>query len=120
MTMQCPKCNSDDVTRSRRKFWERGALLAVRAQVFRCRDCHHRFWNGVEWGVVILGSLAAAVTAIVFVVIVMSRQSRNDINVTRDVPRTVRRYRVPRGLPMGLPTRAPGNPESSQGDAVKP
>lgn len=38
---------------------ERIFLFALRAQVYRCRDCKKRFWVGVEWGKVILVTLSA-------------------------------------------------------------
>src|SRR5580704_13311054 len=73
-TIECPKCQSTDVTRSRRRFWERVVLYFLRAQVYRCRDCKKRYWVGIEWGKVILGTLTAVVvTGVIATIVVVHR-----------------------------------------------
>jgi hypothetical protein len=100
--MECPHCHSDDVTRSRRRFMDRLFLPFLRGEVYRCRDCHKRYWVGVQWGVVILGFLTATVTAGVILAMVVSHQRRDD-EVTAAPPR-VRRVRPVRpAFPRGLP-----------------
>jgi hypothetical protein len=83
-------------------LWERVVLYALGAQVFRCRDCKKRFWVGVEWGRVILGTLAGLVLAGVIVTMVVARQNQRQLakappNVK--VRKTRRRLPMPRGLP---------------------
>jgi len=99
--MECPKCHSDDVTRSRRKFGERLILPVMRAQAYRCRDCKHRFWVGVQWRLVILGFLSAAIAAGFALAITFAHESREQEVAQRTTPRKVRRIRTP--LPRGLP-----------------
>lgn len=101
-TMVCPKCQSSDVTRSRRKFWERIVLYFLRAQVYRCRDCRKRYWIGVEWGNVILGTLTAVVvTGVIATIVVVHRNQAQLAPAQPKIP-VRRRQRLP-PLPKGLP-----------------
>ncbi|HWF08021.1 MAG TPA: hypothetical protein VG297_06130 [Bryobacteraceae bacterium] len=105
--MQCPYCQSDDITRSRRKLWERFVLAALRAQVYRCRDCRKRHWVGVEWGAVILGSLVVVVAVgIVGAVIVAHRNQKVIEAAPRVIAPRPRRIRPLQPLPPGLPPHA--------------
>jgi hypothetical protein len=102
--MECPKCHSDDVTRSRRKLAERLFLPILRAQVYRCRDCKNRFWVGVQWRFVILGFLSAAIAAGFAVTIMFVHESRQRQAAEADAPTQVQSYRAPRPrIPRGLP-----------------
>jgi hypothetical protein len=102
LTLQCPKCQSDDVTRSRRKFWERFVLYCLNAQVFRCRDCKKRFWVGVEWGRVILGTMTAVViTGVIATMVFVLRHKEPPAPVQTAAPARQRRRLPP--LPKGLP-----------------
>ncbi len=101
--LECPKCHSDDVKRSRRKFWERFVLPLVGAQVHRCRDCKHRFWVGTQWKRLVLASIAIVFGAgigLTVVLLIQTRQQPPDLPV-RPVPQ-VRTRRAP-PLPPGLP-----------------
>jgi hypothetical protein len=102
--MQCPKCLSDDVIRSRRRFHERFILPVLRANVYRCRDCKRRFWVGVQWGGIILGVLVVAVTSAVITAMVVVR-NRQELRPREYTPAPVvgRRTRTGRPLPKGLP-----------------
>jgi hypothetical protein len=107
--MQCPYCQSDDVKRSRRKFWERFVLPLLRAQVYRCRDCKKRHWVGVEWGAVILASLLLVVAGgvVAAVIVVHSNQQADDAPPVVKAPRP-RRIRPLQPLPSGLPPASSG------------
>lgn len=41
--VQCPNCNSDRVSPSRRNRWEKLSSSFTRAVYFRCKNCRHRF-----------------------------------------------------------------------------
>jgi len=111
--MQCPRCQSDDLTRSRRKLWERFVLPVLRGQPQRCRDCKHRFWVGVEWGRVVLGALTAMIVATVVVAMVVIRRHQDQLKADVPVPR-VRRRQI-RPLPPGLPPLSSvHSPDSAQ------
>jgi hypothetical protein len=100
--MQCPKCQSNDIQRSRRRLLDHALLPLVRAQVYRCRDCKKRFWAGVQWGPVILGSLTFAVVAVVAVVMVAAHHSQGQKSPAPE-PTPVLRSRPVRPMPRGLP-----------------
>jgi hypothetical protein len=76
--MECPKCHSDDLTKSRRRFADTIFLPLLRAEVFRCRDCHKRFWVCVQWGPVVLVSTMAVLTTFLIVVVMFAHQRRAD------------------------------------------
>ncbi|HUX67029.1 MAG TPA: hypothetical protein VMV31_06045 [Terriglobales bacterium] len=40
MTLGCPRCNSQDIRRVRRTWWDH---LLRRRRVYRCDGCQHRF-----------------------------------------------------------------------------
>jgi hypothetical protein len=102
--IECPKCHSDDITRSRRKLGERLILPIIRAQVYRCRDCKNRFWVGVQWRFVILGFLSVAMAAGFALAIVFAHESRQAEAAAAAVPNNTRRYRIPPPvMPKGLP-----------------
>lgn len=103
--MECPKCHSDDVKRSRRKIAERVILPIMRAQAFRCQDCKHRFWVGVQWRFVILGFLSVAMAAGFALAITFAHESREQQAAEAAAPKQqAPRYRPPRtGMPKGLP-----------------
>lgn len=111
----CPHCQSDDVKRSRRKFWERFVLAALRAQVYRCRDCRKRHWVGVEWGAVILGCLVFVVAGgVVTAAIVVHRNqvaaAQNPPPVRAPRPRRIRPLEpLPSTLPPLSKVPAPKN-----------
>jgi|GEM_PF-3241836 len=119
--MKCPRCQSDDVTRSRRRLVDRLVQPIVRGRILRCRDCHKRFWVGVEWGAVILGALTAAVTVVVItaMVIVAARQSHRE--TPAPVPVQARRYRIPRPIrPANLPPLSSVPTPNAQGTESTP
>ena len=102
--LDCPRCHSSDLKRSRRTFTERLLLPMLRGRVFRCRDCKKRFWVDVQWSVVILGALSLAVLAGVVTAVILMHQMRvQEANAAAKAVQ-LRRYRVrPRPLPRGLP-----------------
>jgi ribosomal protein L37AE/L43A len=103
LTLQCPKCKSNDISRSRRKLWERVVLFVLKAQVYRCRDCRRRFWVGVEWGGVILGTLTVVVVAGVALTMVAVHQNQEKAAAAATaLPKARKRRRLP-PLPKGLP-----------------
>lgn len=102
--MECPHCHSSDVKRSRRKLAERFLLPVFRARAVRCVDCRTRFWAGVEWGSVILACLSLTVTASLVGVVVFAHEKMSD-NVAA-APVTMKRHRVRRPMPRGLPPLA--------------
>jgi hypothetical protein len=100
--LECPKCHSDDVARSRRKFVERLFLPVVRAQTYRCRDCKHRFWVNVKWRPVILGVIMLIVGSGFVAAILAAHEASQAAETT--APKPERRYRARRSrLPRGLP-----------------
>ena len=101
--LECPKCHSDDVKRSRRKFWERFVLPLVAAHVHRCRDCKHRFWVGAQWKRVVLASVAVAFAGGVALTVVLVIQTRNQPPAPVYRPRPLVRRRGLRPPPRGLP-----------------
>jgi len=83
-------------------MWERFALFALRGQVFRCCDCKKRFWLGVNWVPLVLGSLAALLVVGVFSAMIVAHNSR----VAAATAAPLRRYpkaKSIRPLPGGLP-----------------
>ena len=82
--MKCSRCQSNNVSRNGRTFWER----CVRARSYRCRDCKHRFRvGGFEWGGIILGSLAVVVAASL-VAAVMFVNNRPKQETPADAPKS--------------------------------
>jgi hypothetical protein len=104
--LKCPKCHSDDVKRSRRKFWERFVLPLLAAHVHRCRDCKHRFWVGTQWYRLVLASIALFFVGGIAVTMVLVKQAR-------DQPATAPALR-PRARRRRLPPPPPGLPPLSQ------
>jgi hypothetical protein len=103
LTLECPKCKSNDIARSRRKFWERFVLFVLKAQVYRCRDCRKRFWVGVEWGGVILGTLTVVVVAgVALTMVAVHRSQQQAAAAAVPLPKARKRRRLP-PLPKGLP-----------------
>src|ERR1700743_756067 len=84
--MQCPRCQSDDIARSRRTLLDRLVLPLIRGKVFRCRDCHKRFWVGVEWSSLILGTLTLVVTAAIVLGLVVVSSARRQHHVVERSP----------------------------------
>jgi hypothetical protein len=83
---------------------ERLILPVMRAQVYRCRDCKHRFWIGVQWRFVILGFLSVAMAAGFTMAVIFAHQSREAEAAAAAAPKKTRRYRTPRpAMPKGLP-----------------
>lgn len=102
--MECPKCHSDDITRSRRKLGERLILPIMRAQVYRCRDCKYRFWVGVQWRFVILGFLSVTMAAGFALAVMFAYQTRAEQTAETPAPKKVQSYRASRpAIPKGLP-----------------
>src|ERR1700761_542324 len=99
--MRCSHCQSDDVVKSHRKLLERPLLFLLKAQVYRCRDCHRRFRAEAEWGPVILGFLVMVVAAGVALAMVVARRSTPRVDA--HPPRAVRLPKRARPLPPGLP-----------------
>lgn len=102
--LECPKCHSDDVKRSRRTFWEHLVLPLMSAQVHRCRDCKHRFWVGTQWKRLVLTSIAivfAGGVAFTVVLLIQTRAQPPAKPVSQQRPR-LRRRRLP-PPPPGLP-----------------
>lgn len=121
LTLKCPKCQSNDVARSRRKFWERFVLFVLKAHVYRCRDCRRRFWVGVEWGGVILGTLTAVVVmGVVVTMVIVHRTQDKPAPAASAVPAKKRRriQPLPKGLPplSSVPAPTPSFDESGKSD----
>jgi hypothetical protein len=76
--MQCPRCLSVEIVKSRRSSWERVVLPVLRAEVYRCRDCRWRFRVGVEMGGLILGTVLAVVTAVVIAAMLLVGHRNED------------------------------------------
>ena len=74
--MTCPRCQSHDVVKSHRKFVERMLLPVVKAEVFRCRDCRKRFWDGVQWAPIILCGLTMAFGAIIGLAMIAAHETQ--------------------------------------------
>ncbi len=100
--MECPKCHSDDVTRSRRKFWERFVLPLLSAHVHRCRDCKHRFWIGTHWSRLVFASIAVFFVVGIFTTVTLIRKAKEAPPPVVQQPLRPRRRRLP-PLPPGLP-----------------
>lgn len=102
--MECPQCHSDDITRSRHRLLDRLVLPVLHGEVFRCRDCHKRFWVNVHWGTVVLGFVTAMVTAVIAVAMVAAHQTKVDEVSAPQAPAPVRRpRRIRPAFPGGLP-----------------
>jgi hypothetical protein len=123
VTLKCPKCQSNDIARSRRRLWERLVSFALKAQVYRCRDCRRRFWAGVEWGGVILGTLTAFVVmgVVVTMVVVHSNQAKPAPAPPPGRARKLRRKPLPKGLPplSSIPSSVAGTDESGKSENDK-
>ncbi len=68
--LQCPKCGSDEVTRSHRTRRERFVLFLTASLPYRCSNCRHRFYIKDRrqltelyalWGVLLLAVIGAMV-----------------------------------------------------------
>lgn len=103
--LECPRCHSNDVKRSRRTFSERLILPMVQGRVFRCRDCKKRFWVDIQWSGVILAFLSMTVMAGVIAAVVVVHQMRvAEAAAASTKAVQVRRYRIRRRpMPKGLP-----------------
>ena len=73
--MRCPRCQSSDVTTSRRLF-HRLLLPIMRARFAHCRNCNEWFWD-IEWAALIVMVSIAVVLVAVVTGIVTLRQTRN-------------------------------------------
>lgn len=108
--------------RSRRRLRERIVLFALRAQVYRCRDCKKRFWVGIEWGKVILGTLSAVfVTGVIVTMVVVYRNQQPPVQAP---PKTSLRKRrrlppMPKGLPPLSSVPLPAGDGTSAGETAK-
>jgi hypothetical protein len=103
--MRCPRCVSEELTRSRRNRWERLVFPVVRADAFRCRNCKKRFRVGLGWGVVILAILAAAVgVSVVAAIVFVDTRNDNRPKAERVTPRAAES-----SAPVAtIPTTVPG------------
>lgn len=47
---ECPRCESDNVHRSRRRWWERlvGKWIYPYQCMYRCHKCMFRFWGSLS------------------------------------------------------------------------
>ena len=95
-------------------------LPILQGEPYRCRDCKHRFWVGVKWGGLVLGTVTVLVVAALIVTIVVVRQERNAPTAKAAVRvRRLRRIRplpIPRGLPPLSSVPAPDADQSDRGD----
>src|SRR6266700_202040 len=73
-----PRCDSLWVKRSHRKTWERIVLRVLQAKVYRCSDCHRRFWTSVggRTAVFVLGGLSSILIVLLIFVSVMAYRSQ--------------------------------------------
>jgi hypothetical protein len=74
---KCPRCKSTWIKRSHSKAWERIVLFVLRARVYRCSDCHRRFWTSDigRTGVFVLGTLGSILVLLVIFVSALAVRS---------------------------------------------
>ena len=58
--MNCPKCTSPNVRRSRHKSWKDFFAALRREHAFRCRQCGHRFYRAEAAGSRVFSRIKAA------------------------------------------------------------